>query len=319
MFDHVLVPLDGSSLAECVLPHAVALAQAFGAEATVLQVLKSPSAADVQAQPLDPLDWEIRKVEARAYLDRIDSRLQKVGFQTEGVLLEGQPAQRIIEFVNEHDIDLIVLCTHGRSGLSGWNVSSVVQKVLLRAHVSILLVRAYQPTTDELGDFQYRRLLLPLDGSQRAECILSPASTLATSHGAQLLLTHVIQKPELPRRSPLTEEETELVDRLVECNREEAIGYLDHLQGQLSLDVQTHLRISDDVPLCLHELAEEEAVDLVVLSAHGYSGRARWPYGSVATSFINYSALPLLIVQDLPPEEVAPMLAEVAIREYQGH
>ena len=80
---------------------------------------------------------------------------------------------------------LIILSSHGQSGLSEWNVSSVVQKIVLRARTSIMIVRAYQRIPPETAGLRYRRILVPLDGSQRAECVLPVAVTLARSHEAK--------------------------------------------------------------------------------------------------------------------------------------
>jgi len=318
MFNHILVPLDGSSLAECVLPHSAAVAQAFGARITLLRVLEPPHAAN-RIRPIDPLDWHISKAEAGAYLDGLTTRLQEASLQTENTLVEGQAAERIIEFAYGHDVNLIVLSSHGRSGLSRWNVSSVVQKIILRAHVPTMIVRAYQPVTSDLAGLRYRRLLIPLDCSQRAECVLSPATTLARFHKSELLLAHVVSRPEMPRRAPPTQQEVELANQITELNKLEATRYLEQLRSQLALDVRTRLLISDNAAATLHDLVDQEDVDLVALGAHGYSGGTKWPYGSIVINFIAYGTTPLLIVQDLSPDEVERTRAEVAAREYKGH
>ncbi len=318
MFDHILVPLDGSSLAECVLSHTVAVAQAFRSRVTLLRVLeRTPTPS--RTWSVNPLDWQIRKAEARAYLDGLTARLQEAGLQTENALLEGQAAERIIEFAHGHDINLIILSSHGRSGLSGWNISSVVQKIILRAYTPVMIVRAYQPIVSDLTGLRYRRLLVPLDCSQRAECVLPLATALARFHGSQLLLAHVVSRPEMPRRAPPSQEDIELTNQITERNRLEATRYLQQLQSRLSSDVQTHLLVSDNAAATLHELVPQENVDLVVLSAHGYSGVLKWPYGSVAVSFIAYGTTPLLIVQDLSQDELERTQAEMAVREYKGH
>jgi nucleotide-binding universal stress UspA family protein len=318
MFEHMLVPLDGSSLAECVLPHTVALAQAFGSRVTLLQVLERGPTYDL-ARSVDPVGWNLRKAEAEAYLGGWAARLRKFGFLIESRLLEGHAAEQIIEFAHGHDVELIVLSSHGRSGLSGWNISSVVQKIVLRAYIPAMIVRAYQPCTGDLGSLRYRQLLVPLDGSQRAECVLPLVTTLARFHGCQLLLAHLVCRPEIPRRVPLTLDEIELVNELTERNRLVASSYLEKIRSQLSVDVETRLLVSDDITATLHDLVEEEDVAVVVLGAHGYSGRTKWPYGSVALSFIIYGTTPLLIVQDLCQEEVEITRAEVAASEYKGH
>ncbi|MBL7066161.1 MAG: universal stress protein [Anaerolineae bacterium] len=318
MFDHILVPMDGSSLAECVLPHAMAVARACGAQVTLLRVLERPQAAG-PTRSVDPLDWHIRKAEARVYLDGLSARLQETGLRTESTLLEGQAAERIIEFVRGHDVNLIVLSSHGRSGLSDWNVSSIVQKIILRAYAPVMIVRAYQPVAGDLTGLRYRHVLIPLDGSQRAECALPLATTLSRSHGSELLLVHVVSRPEMVCRAPPTQEDIELVNRLTERNRLEATRCLENLRSRLPLAVQTRVLVSDNTAATLHRLVKQENVDLVVLSAHGCSGRTEWPYGSLVVNFIAYGSTPLLIVQDLSPDEVERTQAEMVTREHKGH
>jgi nucleotide-binding universal stress UspA family protein len=199
--------------------------------------------------------------------------------------------------------------------LSGWNVSSVVQKIIFGVSTSIMVVRAQQPAWTEVTAMRYHRILLPLDGSQRAECVLSAASTLARSHEALVILCHVVRRPEMPRRTPPTDEDVELADRIVERNRAEAIQYLEQLRTQMSGDTQARVLVSEHSAATLHELVEQEKIDLVILSAHGYSALTRWPYGSMVSSFISYGSTPLLIVQDLPQGSPEPNWAEGAARQ----
>lgn len=327
MFDHILVPLDGSTLAECVIPHSVALARAFDARLTLVRVLEE-APTNGHAEPIDPIEWNMDKAQAESYLDEWASRLQGAELDVETVLLEGQPAQRIIELADIRDVDLIVLSSHGRTGLHSWNISSVVQKVILRARRSLMIVRAYESrngsTNGRLNGVRYKRILAPLDVSQRAECAVAPAAKLARSYDAQLVLAHIVVKPEVPRRTPLTDEERELVERLTERNREEAAGYLEQLQSRLAdglrlAGVQRELLVHDDVTVSIHRLVDDKNVDLVVLSAHGYSGQSRWPYGRVTTNYVLFGSRPVLIVQDLPPDEIAPMRAEVVATQTKGH
>jgi nucleotide-binding universal stress UspA family protein len=318
MFEHILVPLDGSSLAECVLPHVVAVAQAFGARVTLLRVLERDGTV-ARAQSVDPLGWHIRKAEAEASLEGVRARLQEVGLRAQRVLLEGQAAERIIEFSHENKVDLIVLSSHGRSGLTGWNVSSIVLKIILRAYLPIMIVRAYQPAIKDLGGLRYRRLLVPLDCSRRAECVLSLSTTLARHHESELLAVHVVARPQMPRWSPPTQEDVGLVNRLVERNRLEATRYLKQLQSRLDVRVRTSVLLSDHAAEALHDLVEQANADLVILSAHGHSGGTKWPYGGLVVNFIGYGTTPLLIVQDLSPDEVEHTRAEMLAREQKGH
>lgn len=317
MFKHILVPLDGCVLAECVLPHVMALAQVFGASCTVLRVLKDDRDRET-GRSIDPLEWHLREATAEAYLIEVEQRLKAAGVETEHVLLKGQPASRIVQYAHDHETDLIVLSSHGRSGLSPWNVNSVVQKTVQLAGCSTMIVRAYRSTEEDLGDLRYRRILLPLDGSRRAEFSLPVAMHLAQQHDTELVIAHVVTEPEMPRRAPRTHQEVELLEQLTETNRRVAVRYLDQLQSRLQVDSDTRLIVSDDVVASLHNIANSEEIDLMIMSAHGYSGKTQRPYGRVTTNFISYGTSPLLIVQDLAPEEVKPSETQALAKSRQA-
>ncbi len=319
MFEHILIPLDGSPLAECVLPHGLSVAKALDSQATIVQVIEPPETGG-RSKAIDPLEWRYRQAEATTYLEEVTSRLRAAGLTVEPALLEGDPAERVIDHSQASRAGLIVLSSHGRSGLSGWNVSSVVQKILARARVSILLIPAYHSISADLSGLRYKRILAPLDCSQRAECVIPVVTALAAKHGSQVVFVHVVRKPELPRRAPPSQEEQNLADSLTDHNRREAGHYLQELRSRLSLaGAEVRLLASDNVAETLQQLALDDDIDLVVLSAHGYSGGTRWAYGSVTSSFIMYGARPLLIVQDLPANAIAPSTAELAAREFGHH
>src|SRR5690606_26422047 len=102
----------------------------------------------------------------------------------------------------------------------------------------------------------------------------------------EYLLTHIVRKPEMPRHAPPNSEETGLVDRIVELNKADAARYLETSAARLPGSVQTRLLVSENIAATLHQLADEENVDLIILSAHGYSGEPRWPYGSIASNIL---------------------------------
>ncbi len=318
MLDHILVPLDGSPLAECVLPHVNAVGRPFDARITLVRVVESGKGS-ATGEAVDPLQWQMRKSEAEAYLDQVEEKLSATGLKVDSVLLEGDAAERIIEYARSKEVALIVLSSHGRSGLSPWNINSVVQKVILRAYVPTLIVRAYDAAKCEVSDLTYERILLPLDSSKRAECVLPLATGLAEYHPCRLLLAHVVSRPSVPRRAPLTDEEASLVEELMELNREAGRAYLDGLEERMGEDARSYLLEGESPAAALHELVRREDVDLVILSAHGHSAEAQWPYGSVALNFIAYGSKPLLIVQDIPKEGIAASPAERAAREEKGH
>lgn len=321
MFDHILVPLDGSSLAECTLPHALSIGQASGAQVTLLHVL-DPIPAQDPVTAVDPWYWNVRIVEAGAYLDEVCARLPSADLHLATTLEEGHAADCIIKYAHDHRVNLIAMSSHGQSGLSGWNISSVIQKVLLRACTSALIVPAYHSMQLDWTGLRYERVVVPLDCSQRAEYVLPVAAKLAACHQASLLLAHIVSRPEMPSHLPLTRREVDLADQVVERNRRAADQYLQQVRSWLSsesFDIQTCLLVSESPIEALHELVEQEGADLLILNAHGYSNGCRRPYGSVTLSFIAYGALPLLILQDLPAERLGLTRAEIAARQKQGH
>lgn len=319
MISHILAPLDGSALAECVLPHVAAIAAAEKSRVTLLHALE-PQPGGLHA--IDMLDWNLQKREAKAYLDSIAARLEKEAVSISSAILEGPPAESVIDYSREQDVDLIALSSHGRSGLTGWNVSSVVQKIILRSYRSTLLVPAYRAAGGEGTLLRYQRIFVGLDSSARAEYLLSLAVGLAQFHKAKLILGMVIRRPEMIQRLPLTEADAALADQVDERNRQVGERYLEQIKSQITLQgvqVEARLLIDENVTSALHNLVAQEEADLVLLVAHGQSGADRWPYGSIATSFIAYGSTPLIIIQDLSADEIRRTEAELAARETKGH
>lgn len=319
MINHILVPLDGSTLAECVLPHVLAIAPVTKARVTLIHVLEHPENRN-GGPPIDPLGWHMQKQEAQAYLEKMVERLQSEGLNARHVIVEGKSAEGIIDYARAQSVDLIALSTHGRTGLSGWNVSSVVQKVLLRSYRSILLVRAY--STDNLVQAEYKRLFVASDCSTRGEYVLPFAISLAQFHHSRLIMSTVIERPQIIQRLPLSEEDTHLMKQLTELNYKSAMRYHEQINTQLSLkgiDVETHVETADHVISMLHDMVNEAHPDLVMLVAHGVTGERRWPYGSITNSLIAYGNVPLMIIQDLSDEDILPTPAEQAMSESRGH
>lgn len=322
MINHILVPLDGSTLAECVLPHVVAIAPITHAHITLVHVME-PLQNERGNPAVDPVEWHLRKQNSEKYLEQVGSQLKEAGtLGVERVILEGNPANSVVDFARNNNVDLIVLSTHGQSGLSGWNVSSVVQKILLRSYKSILLVRAYLSSSAEMTKVRYKRIFVGMDCSPRSEFVLPLAVSLAQFHQSHLVLESVIEKPQSINRFPPSDQDTELLNKFLEKNQQAASHYLNQLVAQFStkeLQVTAHVSTADKVIPALHDLVEESNADLVMLAAHGYSGERRWPYGSVTTSFIAYGNTSLMIMQDLQAAEIQQTRAEMAVTESKGH
>ncbi|NLT42111.1 MAG: universal stress protein [Anaerolineae bacterium] len=318
MFHHILVPLDGSPLAECVLPHVLTLTEAFGARATLLRVMEPRPRGD-QGSPVDPLYWRLRQAEAEAYLADVSDRLSAVGVDADTVILEGHPAQEIIKHVRSHEVDLVVLSSHGSTGVGEWNISSVSRKVIQLSRVSVLMVRAHDITGDELKPARYEKVLVTLDGSRRAEHVLPHATALARHQEAQLLVAHVVREPEVPRAAAPTQEDLELVQRLMSRNLELATRYFEELRPRLAVPLDSRILVGADVARAIHELSEQESISLLVMCAHGSSADVMRPYGSVSMSLVEYGTRSILVIQDFVADELRAGYAASAARNERGH
>ena len=319
MLDHILLPLDGSTLAERVVPHAIALTEAFDSKLTLLRVVFQDE--DINSHGIiNPMDWQMRKTEAESYLKSIQARLKDIGINSEIQIIEGKPAHQIIEFAKHNDVRLIILSSHGSSGVSEWNINSTVQKVLFRAFIPVMIIRAYQEPFEEIEGLTYKRLLIPLDGSKRAECILPLAESICSAQNSKILLTHIVEEPSMPRQTPLGEEEHALIEQLNSISCEEAKKYMSQVSGQFNQDfVETIIEKSKKPTASLHDIIDREQIDLVLLSAHGFSGDNRWPYGKITLNFIAFGTTPLIIIQDLSRDEVGKSLAEIYAEQSKGH
>jgi nucleotide-binding universal stress UspA family protein len=300
MFQVILVPIDRSPYSEVALAHAVSMAGAFDARLILLHVVDIVGWAN-PAYSVNPLDWQIRKAEAEAYLQARAAQLRDLGLQAEWHILEGDAAEQTREFIRAHAVDLVVLGARGQSPVKEWNLGSVAFKIAQYAGTSFLLVRAPAAVADQpvaLEGVSYQRVLLPLDGSPRAECVLPVAAALSRKLKAPMLLACVVRRPEMPRRTPLTQEEMGLSDAVVESNRLEAERHLAALKDRLPGEVENRVLISADPVFTLHQLAQQGHIDLIVLSAHGYSNQAAWPYGGLTANFIAHGATSVFVVQD---------------------
>jgi nucleotide-binding universal stress UspA family protein len=278
----------------------LALARAFDAPVTLLRVLECPSAG---AGPFDPMEWEIRRSEAREQLDGIvhGRHAAYEAFDTE--LVEGHAAEQICGWVRHHDADVTVLSSHGASGATEWSLASTARKVVDRVPGSFILIPAAAAAV--AGDVaRYRTILVPMDGSLRAESVLPVVVRLGAAERAELILGHVVPVPELTEIGPLDSEAVELRERLVERNERVARAYLDRLRGQLAASggtIRTMVVRAADVRSRLARLIVDVKAELVVLSAYGRSGRSDVPFGSTVEYLLAHTSTPLLILREGPP------------------
>lgn len=298
----VLVCLDGSPASEVCLPYAIAIARTFGSRLTLMHVMQHPHSEHHKPQTADALDWEISRQEARAYLERHgQATALALGRPVDVRLEQGHPAQRIVGLARELGADLTVLGSHGEAGVTAWNLGSTVQQVLAVMRSSVLIAHSSTIVTNVARP---RRILVPLDGSPRTESVLPTAARIANTFGAELLLVHVVQEP-LASSVLCTSEDLDLAKELASRLEVSATRYLETLRDRLAHEVRgirTLVVRHKNERESLLEITDQEHADLIVLSAHGVACEPARSFGSVTAHLLTHSAVPLLVLQDLPRE-----------------
>lgn len=299
MFHRILVPLDGSQLAERALAPAFALAGHDAAEVILTRV-------PVMAQMFIPAEGgygllypeqssgESRE-EAHQYLKQIASAQAGRGLRLRVLVIEGDVAASVVDAARQEQADLIVMSSHGYSGLTRWLLGSVAEKVLHDAPCPVLVVRSAQPV---------QHVLVALDGSPLAERSLAPAFRVAHKLGAALTLLRVVPQFNEAALKEMGRYDPELAERLPRSAGEEAQAYLHDVardQARPGVTVNTAVRAGPPATSIL-KYAEQNQVDLIAMATHGRTGLRRWIYGSVTEKVLHAAQVSLLVTRPAPEE-----------------
>lgn len=300
MIRRILLPLDGSALAEQVFHSALTVSAPFGAEIIVLRVVEPPHDAGCA----EVVHWRFLRAEAEAYVQATVQKLAARGATVMGDVAEGDPAGEILRCAQQREVDLVVMGTHGGASRRLFPFGATIQQVANSLGLSLMIVPvSTEPGYDPAG-FPLGNILVPLDGSQRAELALTLASPIANAADAVLHVAHVVPVPEMTRNFPCLPEDEEVRQQLVRRNQRTARAYLDNIERQHGdgVRLRCHLLTSPQIAHAIQRLARDEDIDLVVGCAHGHGGAADWLYGGVAGSLIAHCEVPLLVFQDLACE-----------------
>lgn len=309
MFKRILVPLDGSLRAERALPVAARLAQAGSGEVILARIVATPIALrqDPTQPPREDAILAGERETAISYLKDMSQRPELVGVATQMEVREAPAVAPVLqEIIQTTRADLVIICSHGRSGFTRWALGSVAQKIARHATVPTLVLRSDgQDLMGPTGDGpRAMRALVPLDGSPEAEMALEPAARLVSALAAPgqgaLHLLHIVQVDETPGATDKTGDDGQV------ALRGDAERYLRAVAERLqreTLDTPT-LAVSwsvvFDADVAAAILDQSAIVDqgqsMIAMASHGRSGVQLWTMGSVADRVLQTTALPLLIV-----------------------
>lgn len=306
MFHYVLVPLDGSSRAERALPVAARLAHATSSSLLLVRVVSPPIDYSGGLTPVPLMNEQVIESEmntAADYLTAVAARPPVAGIETTTEVLFGVPAQQLSEAARTHGSDLIVLCSHGRTGLARWTLGSVAHTLAHQSTVPVLVLREAE-TLAHIETEQSFRTLVPLDGSALAEAALAPAQALTEALIApERGILHLVQ---IVKAFPSTEKEggaSELNEEACRQARSYLATVAERVEASMPgrrLSVTSSVECASDVAGALLNGAEQERTggcDLIAISTHGRGGLERWVMGSVTERLLNASRLPILIVR----------------------
>jgi nucleotide-binding universal stress UspA family protein len=306
MFRTMLVPVDGTELAERALAYAVALARPadghvilLRAEPLAWQAHRPVRRASAVVAGPSRLAW-LTPVEpqARITLEAAAARVQAEGVTAEVDFQRYQhgdmePADAILAAARERQADLVIVSTHGRSGFARWYYGSVADQIVRGADIPVMLVHA--AVERQWPEDRAPRILVPLDGSPLAENILDPIGRLASQLSAEIVLLRVVERHPLgvygvsphPAQS------------LLAADLADARGYLaDILDRIRRVGMSVTARTVVGVPsTTIATVAQEEGVDVIAMATHGRGGLRRLAVGSVADSTLQETTVPLLLVR----------------------
>jgi len=291
-YQKVLVSLDSSSLAERTIPYARAIAARKGSEVILFTVATSGIRFD---RPLE------------SYLDNIAKDLKMQGITASPVIAYGDTADQIIDFADANKTDLIIMSTHGHAGIKRWVLGSIAQKVLQGTNIPVLLVKSKAP---EIPLVEFRKVLLPLDGSAFAEIAISHVKELAEGSETEVVLLQVTEPPPPIADAPpgwadgVPLNWADYADKLIAQMRGQALQYLEKVKTTFEdkgIKIRSHVAVGKATEKIMH-VAQGENVDLIVMGTHGRSGISRWVHGSVASGIEAESLQPLLLIRPGPPE-----------------
>lgn len=277
MLDRILLPLDGSKLAEQVLPAITELASALGSEVVIAGVCESENKEEGHA--------------CRLYIndkaEQLESSLAGSGATLKTVALFGKPAEQILRYAEVEKVDLIIMSSHGRSGIMPWSLGSTVNKVFKRAGIPLIIVRAKAlPQEAHL----FSRIVVPLDGSEKSTAVLPYIRELAKILPCEVFPIRAVEAGRHIRTIGGLDY-VQFRDRDISSTKTAVQKYLDGVCTDLTLTrakVSCEVRVGDAAWEIL-KFADEKGCTLIAISSHGHSGVEAWALGSVTSKIVEVS------------------------------
>jgi nucleotide-binding universal stress UspA family protein len=296
MIKRILIPLDGSKLAEQALTPARILVQKIHATPVLLHIIEKNAPAEVHGQK------HLQSIsQANSYLENLVKKnpfLKKVSLEIHVHEEEvSHLAQSIIDHALDYQVDLIILTRHGEGEWKDKVVGSLTRQVIGHGHIPVLLSNA-RPDSTAVCSFD--KILLTLDGNSEHDVSEKVAADFASQLNSKMLLLTVVPtfRTLPPDQSPASLLLPSATDAMLDISEKSSVEYLkNHIRKlkKLGLNVEGEVERGDPVE-CIVEVATEKDMDLIVLATHGKAGLEAFFAGSVASKVITDSIIPLLLI-----------------------
>jgi len=305
MYKVIMVPTDGSGFDREAIRVALRVAERSNAKVRLVRVLESDSFFGTTPEARwTPQSAEIGRSERTTALSELYALAAECRSEFKPditVDLHGGPVADVLQgYARRHDVDLIVMSTHGRTGVSRLSLGSVTDSLIRHTSIPVLVVKAPESYLNPHLEHGFRKIVVPLDGSTLAEQILPRVLTLAKLADAEVSLLQVL----IPRSYSQKEiPDTDLPwwDKDVSV----AQAYLFRIASRLrrnGLTVTTDIVIGENAALAIGDFASREKADLIAIATHGRGGLARMLRGSVADAIMHSGKMSMLV---LKPDDVA--------------
>ncbi len=337
MFKRILVPLDGSERSERAIPLAARIARTAGGSIVLVSVVIPPvefgTYSVERLVALKPGAFEVRLSQATDYLKGIIATYASVlaDIDVEIEPTSGATAPEIFSTACLEGVDLIILCSHGETGLKRLVFSSIAHQAVHHSPVPVLVLGEHGALLP-VQEGTPLRVLVPLDGSTRAEAALVPAAELLaawTMHGPEVRgEMHLLCVVDLPSAYERMKSQAHISDGMQEEAKHEAEAYVKAVPDRLrlgplagtSFNITTSVVVSSDVAGTIIKVAEdaegpEQGYDMIAMATHGRSGLKRLLMGSVTEHILGHTKLPLLVMRPQEHEAAVEKTAETSEEE----
>jgi len=282
MFEKMLVPLDGSKIAEQVFPYVISIAKAFSSEVVAVSVCEPDNSDSGHACHLY----------INGQVDLLKDKLATAtNVKVSSVILSGKAAEQILDYAENNDVNLILMASHGRSGFGPWSLGSTVDKVLHKVNRPLMIIRAKEKAKEPSAAELFKQILSPVDGTESCEVVLPYLTAMNQKMNSQVTLLQVLAEG----KHVHTVGGIDFVyfkDHDMSSTKIKAQEYLQEKIQQLDIPARakkSEIKYGDPAQEII-KYAKGNKTPFIALSTHGHTGIERWAYGSVTYKVLQTAA-----------------------------